>query len=79
MLFIIFDVNKLHILNSNAYKKIHILFLLLIFIFRLKNLKAQSYDDLKKKYENLEENDERALSTVKGTNPKAKKKRIMKN
>ncbi|KGO12141.1 hypothetical protein KS04_00350 [Elizabethkingia miricola] len=50
-------------------------FLLLIFIFQVENLKAQSYDDLRKKYENLEENDERALSTVKVLIQKAKKEK----
>ncbi|WP_236900545.1 hypothetical protein [Elizabethkingia ursingii] len=38
-------------------------------------MKAQSYDDLRKKYENLEENDEKALSTVNILIEKAKKEK----
>lgn len=48
-------------------------FLLFIFIFLSGNLEAQSYDDLRKKYENLKENDEKALSTVSLLIAKAKK------
>ncbi|CAI9685002.1 hypothetical protein EAVVTKC53_02887 [Elizabethkingia anophelis] len=51
-------------------------FLLFIFIFLSGNLEAQSYDDLRKKYENLKENDEKALSTVSLLIAKAKKEKI---
>ncbi|WP_407532954.1 AraC family transcriptional regulator [Elizabethkingia anophelis] len=50
-------------------------FLLFIFIFLFGNLEAQSYDDLRKKYENLKENDEKALSTVSLLIAKAKKEK----
>ncbi|GJN61908.1 hypothetical protein ELAK_20580 [Elizabethkingia anophelis] len=50
-------------------------FLLFIFIFLSGNLEAQSYDDLRKKYENLKENDEKALSTVSLLIAKAKKEK----
>lgn len=56
-------------------KKYIYYFLLLFFVFLNENLKAQSYDELKKKYENLEENDERAFGTINVIIAKAKKEK----
>lgn len=50
-------------------------FLLVIFIFQHGNLKAQSYDELKKKYEDIEENNEQALTTINVVIAKAKKEK----
>lgn len=50
-------------------------FLLIIFIFQHGNLKAQSYDELKKKYEDIEENNEQALTTINVVIAKAKKEK----
>ncbi len=56
-------------------KKYIFYFLLLIFVFQHTNLCAQSYADLSKNYENLEENNEKALSYVHAYIAKAKKEK----
>lgn len=56
-------------------KKYIFYFLVLFFVFLHENLKAQSYDELKKKYENIGENDERAISIINIIIAKAKKEK----
>ena len=56
-------------------KKYIFYFLLLFFVFLHENLKAQSYDELKKKYENIEESDERAFGVINVLIAKAKKEK----
>ncbi|MCT4318872.1 helix-turn-helix domain-containing protein [Elizabethkingia anophelis] len=56
-------------------KKYIFYFLLLFFVFLHENLKAQSYDELKKKYENIEESDERAFDVINVLIAKAKKEK----
>lgn len=58
-------------------KKYIFYFLLLFFVFLHENLKAQSYEDLRKKYFNIEENNEAALGSVNDFIKKAKKKKTM--
>ncbi|WP_407535145.1 AraC family transcriptional regulator [Elizabethkingia miricola] len=50
-------------------------FLLVIFVFQHGNLKAQTYDDLRKKYFNIDENNEIALDGVNDFITKAKKEK----
>ncbi|MCT4221563.1 AraC family transcriptional regulator [Elizabethkingia anophelis] len=56
-------------------KKYIFYFLLLFFVFQHENLKAQSYEDLRKKYFNIEENNEAALGSVNDFIKKAKKEK----
>lgn len=56
-------------------KKYIFYFLLLFFVFLHENLKAQSYEDLRKKYFNIEENNEAALGSVNDFIKKAKKEK----
>lgn len=56
-------------------KKYIFYFLVLFFVFLHENLKAQSYDELKKKYENIEESDERAFDVINVLIAKAKKEK----